>query len=758
MTELEHNAILEPEKIPQRNIKDTDMLVDEIIGMIKGYNPNGNTDMVYVAYRFAKSMHDGQKRKSGDPYIIHPVEVAYIAAQLSLDCTAITACLLHDVVEDTGCTYDDVATMFGTPVAELVDGVTKLKQIKVTTREDQQIENLRKMFLAMAKDIRVVIIKLIDRLHNMRTMSFMPRQKQLRISKETLDVYAPLAHRLGISKIKIELEDLALKYLDPVAYEEIRESINQKKSARDKYIADIIDIFRKKLDEMGIKGTVTGRAKHFYSIWRKMYTQNKTIDSLYDLFAVRVIVDSIPDCYAVLGMVHEMYTPVPMRFKDYIAMPKPNMYQSLHTTVIGPNGTPFEIQIRTWDMHRVAENGIAAHWKYKEGKSGVTDMDSKLDWVRTLLDTQQNIIDHDEFFNTLKFDLFADEVFVFTPKGRVIALPANSTVIDFAFAIHSEVGYKMSGAKVNGKIVPNNYVLENGEIVEILTNNQHGPSRDWLQICKTSRARNKINQWFKKERRDDNIIEGKEQIERELRRLGNTHAQLFRPEWITIILRRYGFNSLDDLYAAVGYGGTTAAKIVMRLREEWLKENRDKEKVAELQSVIDKTAANNGKAPEEKKKKYGSSNGIIVKGIDNCLVRLARCCNPVAGDDIIGFITKGRGVSVHRADCVNIKPVNLSDEDKARLIEVEWDNERTSSSYIANVRISGRDREGMLLDVTNVLINLKIPFKSANAYVTKNGEAVIQVGVEIKNTSDLALLTKKFKQLPGVDTVTRSKQ
>ncbi|MGN0162692.1 MAG: RelA/SpoT family protein [Candidatus Ornithomonoglobus sp.] len=734
------------------------MLVDEIIGMIKGYNPNGNTDMVYVAYRFAKSMHEGQKRKSGDPYIIHPVEVAYIAAQLSLDCTAITACLLHDVVEDTGCTYDDVATMFGTPVAELVDGVTKLKQIKVTTREEQQIENLRKMFLAMAKDIRVVIIKLIDRLHNMRTMNFMPRDKQLRISKETLDVYAPLAHRLGISKIKIELEDLALKYLDPVAYEEIRESINQKKSARDKYISDIMEIFRKKLDEMGIKGIVTGRAKHFYSIWRKMYTQNKTIESLYDLFAVRVIVDTIQDCYAVLGMVHEMYTPVPMRFKDYIAMPKPNMYQSLHTTVIGPDGTPFEIQIRTWEMHSVAENGIAAHWKYKEGKSGVSDMDSKLEWVRTLLDTQKNIIDHDEFFNTLKFDLFADEVFVFTPNGRVIALPANSTVIDFAFAIHSEVGYKMSGAKVNGKIVPNSYVLENGEIVEILTNNQHGPSRDWLQICKTSRARNKINQWFKKERRDDNIIEGKEQIERELRRLGNTHAQLFRPEWVAIILRRYGFNSLDDLYAAVGYGGTTATKIVMRLREEWLKENRDKEKVAQLQAVLDRDAANKGRAPEEKKKKHSSSNGIIVKGIDNCLVRLARCCNPVAGDDIIGFITKGRGVSVHRADCVNVKPVNLSDEDKARLIEVEWDSERSSSSYIANIRISGKDRDGFLLDVTNVLINLKIPFKSANAYVTKSGEAVIQVGVEIKNTSDLALLTKKFKQLPGVDSVTRSKQ
>mgnify|MGYP005758146799 FL=1 len=752
MAEDERSAILEPEKIPQRNIKDTDKLIEELLGMLKEYSPNANTDMVYVAYRFAKSLHAGQKRKSGDPYIVHPVEVAYIAAQLNLDSTAITACLLHDVVEDTGCTYDDVAALFGKPVAELVDGVTKLKQIKYSSREEQQVENLRKMFLAMAKDIRVVVIKLIDRLHNMRTLSFMPRHKQLRISKETLDVYAPLAHRLGMSKIKIELEDLALKYLDPVAYEEIRESINQKKSARDKYIADIMDILRKKLDEMHIKGTVMGRAKHFYSIFRKMYTQGKTIDELYDLFAVRVIVDTIQDCYAVLGMVHEMYTPVPMRFKDYIAMPKPNMYQSLHTTVIGPNGTPFEIQIRTWEMHRVAENGIAAHWKYKEGISGATEMDSKLEWVRTLLDTQQNIIDTDEFFNTLKFDLFADEVFVFTPQGRVISLPAKSTVIDFAFAIHSEVGYKMSGAKVNGKIVPNNYVLQNGEIVEILTANTHGPSRDWLKICRTSRARNKINQWFKRERRKENIEEGKEMIERELRRLGNTHAQLFRPEWVSLITRRYGFNSIDDLYAGVGYGGITANKVVMRLREEWLKEMHEKDKDGELKEVLEKAVK-----PDRDGHHHHSSNGVIVKGIDNCLVRLAHCCNPVAGDEIVGFITRGRGVSVHRADCNNIKPVNLAPEDRSRLIEVSWDTER-SSSYIANVCITGRDRDGMLLDVTNVLIDLKIPFKSANAYVTKDKEAVIQVGVEIKNTSDLALLTKRFKQLPGVTSVTRTKQ
>lgn len=750
MTELMNNTILEPEKIPERNIKDTDKLIDEIIEMVKDYAPNANTDIVFVAYRFAKSLHEGQLRKSGDPYIIHPVEVAYIAAQLSLDTTAIAACLLHDVVEDTECGYDDVAALFGEPVAELVDGVTKLKQIQYTTREDQQVENLRKMFLAMAKDIRVVIIKLIDRLHNMRTMNFMPRNKQLRISKETLDVYAPLANRLGISKIKIELEDLSLKYLDPVAYEEIRAGIHQKKDARDAYISDIMDIFRTKLKELGIKGTVTGRAKHFYSIWRKMITQDKAMEDLYDLFAVRVITESITDCYTVLGMVHDLYTPVPMRFKDYIAMPKPNMYQSLHTTVIGPDGTPFEIQIRTWEMHRVAENGIAAHWKYKEGKSGVTDMDSQLEWVRTLLDTQQNIIDSDEFFNTLKFDLFADQVFAFTPQGRVIALPAQSTVIDFAFAIHSEVGYKMSGAKVNEKIVTNSYELQNGDRVEILTGNTHGPSRDWLKICKTARARNKINQWFKRERRDENIEEGKDMISRELRRWGNTHAELFRPEWTEILTKRYGFNTIDDLYASVGYGGLTAAKVVMRLREEWLKSEREKAK-AQGAEFIEKTAAK----PEQEKRRSRASSGIIVKGIDNCLVRLAGCCNPVAGDEIVGFITKGRGVSVHRADCVNMKPENLSEEDRNRFIDVSWD-ESKSSSYVANIRIAGTDRDGMLLDVTNILVDQRIPCKSANAYVTRSGEAVIQIGVEIQNTSDLALLTKKFKQLQGVESVTRS--
>ena len=743
-------SILEPEKIPQR-IDETDTLVNQIINMVKEYSPTANTDMIYIAYRLAKSAHIHQFRRSGAPYIEHPVQIAYIAAQLSLDATAISAALLHDVVEDTPYTYDDIKTLFGESVAEIVNGVTKLRQIKYSSREEQQVENLRKMFFAMAKDIRVIMIKLIDRLHNMRTLNFMPQKKQLLISKETLDVYAPLAHRLGMSKIKIELEDLALKYLDPVAYEEITQSINQKKSERELYIKDIISELNNKLLAMNIKGQVTGRAKHFYSIFRKMYTQNKTIDELYDLFAVRVIVDSVADCYAVLGMVHDLYTPVPMRFKDYIAMPKPNMYQSLHTTVIDPNGTPFEIQIRTWEMHKVAEEGIAAHWKYKEGISGKTDMDSKLEWVRQLLDTQSNIIDTDDFFNTLKFDLFADEVFVFTPQGKVIALPAGSTVIDFAFAIHSQVGCKMSGAKVNGKIVPNSYIIQTGEIVEILTANTHGPSRDWLKICKTSQAKNKINQWFKRERRDENIEHGKELIERELRRLGNTHAQLFRPEWTENMTRRYGFQSLDDLYASVGYGGLTAQKVVVRLRDQWLQEQKDLEKQKKLELVYDEE---NKTVQAEPSKRHASSKGIVVKDIDNCLVRLARCCNPVAGDDIVGFITKGRGVSVHRSDCPNMNPSSMSEEDKGRFIEVWWDTNR-STSYIANLQIEAHDRDGVLMEITNILSTLKIPFKSVNAYVTKKGIAVIQIGVEIRNTSDLALLKKKINQIQGVTSVTR---
>ena len=746
-------SILDPEQLPLTETTDTDAIIQKIISAVKTYSPNSNTDIIYIAYKVAKNAHKKQFRKSGAPYIEHPVQIAYIASQFSLDATAIAACLLHDVVEDTPYSYDDIVSLFGISVANLVDGVTKLKKIKYVSKEEQQVENLRKMFLAMAKDIRVVIIKLIDRLHNMRTLDFMSRDKQVDIAKETLDVYAPLAHRLGMSKIKIELEDLALKYLDPVAYSEITSSIKQKKSEREAHIRSIISIFEQKLVDMNIKGQVTGRAKHFYSIFRKLYTKNKTMEELYDLFAIRIIVDSVTDCYAILGMVHDLYTPVPMRFKDYIAMPKPNMYQSLHTTVIGPNGVPVEIQIRTWEMHRIAENGIAAHWKYKEGKSGVSDIDNKLEWVKDLLDTQTGVEDADVFFNTLKVDLFEDEVFVFTPQGKVISLPANSTVIDFAFAIHSAVGCKMSGAKVNGKIVPNTYQVQTGEIVEILTQNTHGPSRDWIKLCKTSNAKNKINQWFKRERRDENIEQGKELIEKELRRLGNTHSQLFKPEWVDAITRRYGFRTLDDLYASVGYGGLTAQKVVMRLREEWLKKQKELEAKKKLEVVYNEEIHSVEAVPS--KRRQTSSHGIVVKGIDNCLVRLAHCCSPVAGDDIVGFITKGRGVSVHRSDCPNMNKDALPPEDLDRFIDVSWDTER-STSYQTNLQICSHNRDGVLLEITNILVNLKIPFKSVNAYVTKQDEAIINLGVEIRNTADLSLLVKKIKQIAGVTSVTRS--
>lgn len=726
----------------------TNSIISEIIGMVEQYSKSANTDMIYVAYRLAKKAHENQFRKSGDAYIVHPVAIAYIAAQLSLDATAITACLLHDVVEDTPYTLDDIKGFFGEQVASLVDGVTKLAKLKYSTHEEQQVENLRKMFLAMAKDIRVIIIKLIDRLHNMRTLNFMRPEKQLEIARETLEVYAPLAHRLGMSKLKIELEDLSLKYLDPIAYEEIRTSIKHKKDEREQYIMDIIEKLRSQLETMSIDGIVTGRAKHFYSIFRKMFTQNKTIDELYDLFAVRVIVDTVSDCYAVLGMVHELYTPVPMRVKDYIAMPKPNMYQSLHTTVIGPNGTPLEIQIRTHEMHKVAEEGIAAHWKYKEGVSGTTDMDKGLEWVRQLLETQTDTLDTDDFFNTLKIDLFADEVFVFTPQGKVICLPAKSTVIDFAFAIHSQVGYKMSGAKVNGKIVPNNYILQNGEIIEILNTNTHGPSRDWLKIVRTNQAKNKINQWFKKQNRDDNIIHGKDLLEKELKRLGHTHSQLFRDEWVENLLRRYSFASIDDLYASIGYGGLTPQKVVMRLRDDWLREQKTLQPPENLIQPIEESAP----TPQQRKKK-SLNKGVEVKGIENCLVNLAGCCNPVPGDPIIGFITKGRGVSVHRQDCPNICRDTMTEEDKNRLIEVSWGHSKTC--YLANIQIETPDRPGILMEVLSILAEMNITCKSVNTIVNKQNILFLQIGIEIKDTGDLSKLYKKIKQLPDIINVSR---
>ena len=724
--------------------EDTDELIKKIISMVKDYAPNANTDMIDVAYRVAKSAHKGQKRNSGEPYITHPTQMAYIAAELNLDATAICAALLHDVIEDTPFTYNDIKTLFGENVAEIVDGVTKLRKIKYNTHEEQQVENLRKMLLAMSKDIRVILIKLIDRLHNMRTLKYMPPKKQLIIAKETLDVYAPLAHRLGISKIKIELEDLSLKYLDPVAYEEIAKGISQKKEEREHFVSEIIKKLEEKLKELGIEGQVTGRAKHFYSIFRKMYAQNKTLDEIYDLFAVRIIVNSVADCYAALGMVHEMYTPIPMRFKDYIAMPKPNMYQSLHTTVIGREGMPFEIQIRTWEMHRIAEDGIAAHWKYKEGISGKTDMDSKLGWVKQMLDNQVDIMDADDFMNTIKLDLFSEEVFVFTPKGKVVSLSSGSTVIDFAFAIHTGVGCSMSGAKVNGKIVPNTYVLQNGDIVEILTSpNVKGPSRDWLKIVKTSQAKTKINQWFKKECRDENIVRGRELIEREIRRLNLSNAHVLREEWLAPMYKKYTFGGIDDLYASVGYGGLSAQKVVMRLREEYIRERKEKGEAIQPTEQREST----------KRKRY--NNGVKVEGIDNCLVRLAKCCNPVPGDEIKGFITKGRGVSVHRADCPNIGDNALSEEDRGRFIGVSWEKE-SGTSYVANIMVECEDRPGMMTTVSAAFTELKINCVSITARVAKNGTAFMTFGLEITDAADLKRAVTRIRQISGVKNVTRN--
>ncbi len=708
-------------------------------------NKNFNIEKLEKAYNLAFVAHKGQSRVSGEPYITHPLEVAYILADLELDCDTLVGALLHDVVEDTDYTLEHIKKEFGENVAIIVDGVTKLGKIQYTTAEEQQVENIRKMLLAMAKDVRVILIKLADRLHNMRTLTAKSEIKQREKARETLEVYAALAHRLGMSKIKWELEDLSLRYIDPVAYKEITESISLKKQERERFINDIMDTLREKTSGMDIEAQVTGRAKHFYSIYRKMFTQNKSIEELYDLFAVRVIVNSITECYAVLGMVHELYHPIPGRFKDYIAMPKPNMYQSLHTTVIGPNGTPFEIQIRTWDMHRVAEYGIAAHWKYKEGVEKKTDADSKLEWIRQLLEIQNSVVDTDDFMRTLKIDLFADEVFVFTPRGDIVNLPAGSTPIDFAFSIHSAVGCKMQGVKVNGKIATLDYILQNGDIVEVMTSSAvKGPSRDWLKLCKTSQARSKINQWLKKERREENIQHGKDLIEKELKRVNLTHSQLFRNEWIEMLCKKYTFSSVDDIYAAVGYGGLTVNKVIGRLREEYRKaiktENPD----------IDITAI---EAPQKRKKI--SSNGVVVEGIDDCLIRFSRCCSPVPGDNIIGYITRGRGVSIHRKDCPNVL-ASQNNDDKFRLINVYWEKELSEkASYFTEIQIFANDRKGLLAEVAGAISDLKILITGINSKTTKDNVVIINLSIEINSKNELDFVAKKLGNISGVFEVKR---
>ncbi len=720
--------------------------IESLIEKVASYIPNIDISKIKEAYEYAKNAHKDQKRDSGEPYIIHPLEVAHILADMQLDHNAIIAGILHDVIEDTQSSYQDVSEHFGEEVALLVEGVTKLDKIEFTTKEDQQIESLRKMFLAMAKDVRVILIKLADRLHNMRTLRNVKPEKQLLKARETLEVYAPIAHRLGISSIKSELEDLSLRHLDSVAYYEIAESIKQKKVERDRYIEDIKKTIKEKLCELNIEATIAGRAKNIYSIFRKMYAQNKSIEEIYDLFAVRVIVNTINECYAVLGMVHELYIPIPGRFKDYIAMPKPNMYQSLHSTVIGPEGLPCEIQIRTYDMHNTAENGIAAHWKYKDGVTGkVDDADIKLVWIRQFLDIQKDLDDAEDFMQSLKIDLFADEVFVFTPKGDVINLPAGSTPIDFAFAIHSAVGSRMMGAKVNSKIVPLDYQLTTGDIVEVLTSSSiHGPNLDWLSIAKTSQAKSKINQWFKKERREENVIIGKELIDKEVKKLGLSMASLFKKEYLELCLKRFGFATVEDMYASVGYGSISANRFITRLKrfnKEYL--IKEAEELAASQP------------PAEITRKAAPGSNIAVKGIDNCLVRVSRCCTPLPGDEIIGYITKGRGVSVHRKDCVNIRTDLLSEEEKSRIIECFW-VEQTQGKFICDLIIESTDRQGLLVDITISVGDLKISIRSMNSRISKNKIAIIELTIEVSEAEQLNNLIKRLYTIPGVYNVVRS--
>lgn len=718
--------------------------------LLKAHNPGVDLTMLEKAFALASEKHKDQKRKSGEPFIIHPVAVATMLAEMDMDMPSVIAGMLHDVVEDTSVTIEEIREIFGDEIAYLVDGVTKLKRIPTSTKEELQNENLRKMFLSMASDIRVIVIKLVDRLHNMRTLQYVNTDAQITKARETLEIYTPLAHRLGMTKIKWELEDLCFKYLEPEAYNSLVTQITQRRDQQEAYIRKVLDAIRIRLNEAGIKAFLDGRPKHFYSIHKKMIAQNKALNQIYDLLAIRVIVDTVQECYTVLGIIHEMYTPMPGRFKDYIAMPKPNMYQSLHTTLIGPDGQPFEAQIRTWEMHKTAEIGIAAHWKYKEGgKNGKTsDYDGKLEWVRNLLDNQKEVEDPDEFVETFKMDLFTDEVFVFTPKGDVKCLPKGSTPIDFAYAIHSAVGNRMIGAKVNGEIKPLNYKLCTGDFVEIITSqSNHGPSRDWLNIVKSSEAKSKIRQWFKKECRDENIERGKEIIERELKKQGFRHEQLFKTEWLEPILKKYKFTSYDDLLNVIGFGELSAQKIVNMLKEEYQKSisgSKEEELLAKLE------ASKNSK--KERQKQHASDNGIIVKGIDNCLVRLSRCCNPVPGDSIVGYITRGRGVSVHRTDCPNIVAMS---ELENRVIDVRW-AEKSKNSYIVDISIKAVDNSNLLLQIAKLIAESKLPMKAINARTTRDNYELIDLTVEITDRSELDKLAKKINGMENVVEVSRT--
>ncbi|MGG0716357.1 bifunctional (p)ppGpp synthetase/guanosine-3',5'-bis(diphosphate) 3'-pyrophosphohydrolase [Robertmurraya massiliosenegalensis] len=722
------------------------LTAEQVIEITRKYLNDEHVKTVQKAYEFARHAHRDQYRKSGEPYVIHPIQVAGILADLQMDPDTVAAGFLHDVVEDTEVTLDDIREAFNDEVAMLVDGVTKLGKIKYKSHEEQQAENHRKMFVAMAQDIRVILIKLADRLHNMRTLKHLTAEKQRRISNETLEIFAPLAHRLGISKIKWELEDTALRYLNPQQYYRIVNLMKKKRAEREQYLDDVVIEMRTALDEVAIKADLSGRPKHIYSIYRKMALQNKQFNEIYDLLAVRIVVNSIKDCYAVLGIIHTCWKPMPGRFKDYIAMPKANMYQSLHTTVIGPKGDPLEVQIRTFDMHRIAEFGIAAHWAYKEGKTvdDSSSIDDKLTWFREILEFQDDSTNAEEFMESLKIDLFSDMVFIFTPKGDVIELPAGSVPIDFAYRIHSEIGNKTIGAKVNGKMVTLDYELKTGDIVEILTSkHSYGPSQDWIKLAQTSQAKNKIRQFFKKQRKEENVEKGRELVEKEIRNMEFELKEILTPENIKRVAEKFNFFSEEDMYAAVGYNGITALQVANRLTEKWRKQ-RDLEQGTTIANAVSELKS----FPTKKKRE----SGVRVTGIDNLLIRLSRCCSPVPGDDIVGFITKGRGVSVHRADCTNIDTADA----KARLIPVEWEtalNDR--KEYNVDIEITGYDRRGLLNEVLQAVSETKTNISAVTGRSDRNKMATISMTIMIVNVSHLQKVVDRIKQIPDIYAVRR---
>lgn len=742
-------------------------LYEELIIRVRKYHPSTDISLIRKAYRIASDAHKGQARKSGEPYIIHPLCVAIILADLELDKETIVAGLLHDVVEDTIMTDEEIKEEFGQDVALLVDGVTKLEKLnfhgeqgnqdKDAEKLERQAENLRKMFLAMAKDIRVILIKLADRLHNMRTLQHMRPEKQQEIARETLDIYSPIAQRLGISKIKVELDDLSLKYLEPEAYYDLVDKIAVRKSVRERYIQTIVDEVSEHIQNAGIKAQIDGRIKHFFSIYKKMKNQNKSIDQIYDLFAVRIIVDTVKDCYAALGVIHEMYKPIPGRFKDYIAMPKSNMYQSLHTTLIGTSGQPFEIQIRTYEMHKAAEYGIAAHWKYKEasdGKKVETQEEEKLVWLRQILEWQQDMSDNKEFMNLLKDDLnlFADNVYCFTPTGDAKSLPAGSTPIDFAYSIHSAVGNKMIGARVNGKLVTIDYEIKNGDRVEILTSqNSKGPSRDWLNVVKSTQAKNKINQWFKNELKEDNIIKGRELINAYCKAKSINTADVLIPKYEEAVMKKYGFQNWDSVLAAVGHGGLKEGQIVNRMRELYENDHKREMTDAEVMAEIE------GNVQTNRNRAGKNTSAIVVKGVHDVAVRFSKCCSPVPGDEIVGFVTRGRGISIHRTDCINL--MNLPELDRHRLIDAEWqpmDGQDSSEKYFAEINIYANNRNGLLADVSKALTEKDIDILALNTRANKQGTATMSVSFEIRSREELQRIIDKIRTIDSVIDIERT--